>query len=857
MVLLAMAISASTVAQVSSYTFTASVGAWQPIAGNGTPLGMAGLPAPFTFDDNSFVTQGDQLPLGTPVTGNGWPIGFTFHFNGQAYDRVGLSMEGWLAFGSSSDGLNAVYVPVGSEAYTPLSSTVPDGVSPARRNRVAGFAMDLAALGNGGSWPVQIRTSGQAPYRSFTAEWNVVRSGGSSLLSFQVRLNEGGGDPSAQTVQVIYGGMTQSATLNGQVGLGGMDPSDFNNRAVSVSPFDWMLSQTGSTNTATCRPPAQATGLPQGLTFTWSPPACSVNGIQVTGLVNESGAISGTLAWSPVNGATSYDFVITTGAPTAPAVLSGSNITGTSVALTGLPTGQVLFAYVRANCGPGDTGWGGGHPFTTDGIVQVVCGQAPMQFEHCYADLEERHWYYTGTGNAPLRMMIHAGTIHNSDLLVVHDGPTDQSPVLFSSATGDIAGQVITSSGPQMTMRLIADAVGSCAVHEFITPMEWEVGCLDCDPVLATFQVVDDCTAGQFSVSVQVFNLGSSPTVAITNDGGAPVVTATSVGQYLVGPFSNGSTVVVTAEHATNVYCSTASMALTNGACPVVSCGPDTYTYCYQDSDDSKQAYQGLDPGDRIGIRFLSGNLAAGDVVTIYDGLDEFTSAPIDLVSGADLTGRLFVSSVTSNTIMMHLIANGSQSCASGNVVPWTYVVACYDGCAAPQATFAVVDDCEQGQYSVQVSITALGTADQVVILNDGGVPSLSVTTAGTYTIGPFLNGSSVIVELEGASELCSINSNTLTDGCGVGIEEVAPSRLRVYPDPGEGVFNLMLPHGFGGGYEVEVLDLAGRRMQLVRATGTGGQVIPLDLTDVPAGSYVVIFRDGHRSVSTTVRVMR
>ena len=156
-------------AQVSSYTFSQTQGTWQPIAGNGTPLGMPGLPPPFTFDDNSFVTQGESIPLGDASTGNGWPIGFTFHFNGQAFDRVGLSMEGWLAFGSSADGADAVYVPVGSTAYTPLSSQAPAGLPALMRNRVAGFANDLAAMGSGGTWPLQIRTMGVAPNRTFVA----------------------------------------------------------------------------------------------------------------------------------------------------------------------------------------------------------------------------------------------------------------------------------------------------------------------------------------------------------------------------------------------------------------------------------------------------------------------------------------------------------------------------------------------------------------------------------------------------------------------------------------------------------------------------------------------------------------
>lgn len=844
-------------AQVADYTFSQEIGTWQPINGNGTPLGMPGLPPPFTFDDNSFVTQGESLPLGSATTGNGWPIGFNFTYNGQVFDRVGLSMEGWLAFGSSSDGANAVYVPVGSEAYTPLSSPVPSGVGPARRNRIAGFAMDLAAMGNGGTWPIQIRTIGAAPNRTFVAEWNVVRSGGSNLMSFQIRLSEGGGDASAQIVKVVYGGMTQSAALNGQVGLGGIDPTDFNNRAVTASPFNWEMSEAGATNTATCRPPTAATNLPQGLTFTWTPPGCRVNAVVVNGLVNTGGEINGVLSWAALAGATSYDYVITTGGPEAPAILSGNGLTTTSVQLTDLPTDQALFAYVRANCGQGPAGWGSGFPFTTEGFVEVVCGEAPLQFDYCYTDLEERQWHYFGSEEATLRLTIHAGTISNGDVLTIHDGPTDQAPVLFTSTSGAVAGQVINSTGAQLTMKLVSDDLGSCSVQEFITPLEWEVGCVDCDPVLATFGVVNDCAAGSFSVAVQVFSVGSSGVVQITNDAGLPAVTAGGVGAYTVGPIPNGTAVNIVAEHAENSYCSAFSPVLTNGACPVVSCGPDAYEQCYGNSETLYWAYSGEDANDRIGIRFISGTLAAGDVINVFDGADEFSDPVLGVVPAGDLTGQIFISSVFSNTVMVQLVANASVSCATGQVAPLHYVVGCYDGCVEPQALFSVVDDCAQGRFSVVVNVTALGSADAVVITNDRGVASTTASAIGQYTVGPFTIGTPVVIGLEGDGPLCSINSIGLSDGCGVGIQETSAPRIRIYPDPSDGNFFLELPHGFGGGAEIEVLDLAGRRVQLVRSSVPSGQVIPMELTGVPAGSYVVVVRDREHIVSGTVRVMR
>lgn len=842
-------------AQVSAYTFTHEIGTWQPIGGSGTPLGMPGLPWPFTFDDNSFVAQGESLPLGSATTGNGWPIGFTFNYNGQPYDRVGLSMEGWLAFGSSSNGNNAVYVPVGNEAYTPLSSPVPAEIDMLKRNRVAGFSLDLAAFGSGGTWPIQIRTGGTAPNRIFVAEWNVLRSGGSNLLNFQIRLHEGGGNPAAQIVQVVFGTMIQSASMTGQVGLGGMDPSDFNNRAVTVSPYNWQESLPGTTNTATCRPPTQVVNIPQGLTFTWSPPACMVSGVAVTGLALDAGNITGNLSWTAVQDAVGYDYVVTTGGPDEPPVASGS-VTTTTVALTGLPQDQQLFAYIRSDCGSGDGEWGVGFPFTTEGVVQVVCGNAPLQFAHCYTDLEQRTWYYTGSTSAPLRAIIHEGTMYSGDVLTFYDGPTDQSPLLFSSVNGPIAGQVINSTGNHLTMKLVADDLGSCAMHEFITPMTWEVGCLDCDPVLANFQVVDDCANDRFSVDVGIFSLGSSASVSILNDAGAPTVVANGPGAYSVGPFNNGTPVIVTAAHAQNAYCS-AFMETINGTCPVVDCGPTSYTQCYGNDDDERWAYSGETATDRIGIRFIAGSLAAGDQLIVFDGNDEIADPVLGSVTGGDLTDRTFISSVFSNTIMLQVIANASGSCESGAAVPWNYVVACYDGCEAPEATFEVLNDCANGRFSVRVDLTSLGSGTQVSISNDRGVAPTVAAATGQYTVGPFTNDADVVVTINGTSELCSLTSTVLGDGCGVGLEEIQQTRLGIYPDPSEGAFNVVIPRGFGGRIDVEVLDLSGRRVLLERVMGSGGQVIPLNLDHAPAGSYVVILRSDAHVASGTVRVLR
>ena len=845
-------------AQVSAYTFSSSLGTWQPLGGSGTLLGMPGMPPAFNFyDDNSFVTEGTSILLGESTTGNGWPIGFTFNFNGHAYDRVGLSTEGWLAFGNSSNGTAAVHVPIGADAYVPLSSSLPVGADPLKRNRIAGFAMDLAAQGAGGIWPIQLMTGGTAPNRIFVAEWNMVKSGGSNPVSFQIQLYEGGGDPAQQVVKVVFGTMAQSIAMLGQVGLGGDSPADFNNRSVAASPYDWTQSQTGSTNTATCRIPSTATNLPQGLTFTWTPPGCTVTGIAVTDLAISAGNISGTLAWSPLNGANSYDYIITAGTPTDPVLFSGNGLTDTSVALSGLPAG-VLYAYVRADCGSGTPDWGSGLPFATDDLVEVVCGQAPMEFTYCYDNLQDKYWHYSSSSGAPLRMIINAGNIYTGDVLSIYDGPTVQSTLLFSSVNGNIAGQVINSSGPDLTMRLVSDDIGSCATQDFIPPMEWEVGCLDCDPVLANFTVVPDCANGQFSVGVQLFTMGSADSVIIGSNAGAAMVVANAPGQYTIGPFPVDSPVVVTAANPQNVYCSAVSMPLVNTPCPVVDCGPNTYSYCYGNNDNSQWAYQS--PGtERIGIRFLAGTLASGDAVTIYDGLDPIMSAPLfSGNNGGNLNGLMRVTSVanTDHGLILEVAADNYGACSTGQAAPWTYVVACYDGCTPPAATFTTVPDCDLGNFSIAVDVTSLGSASSLSIVNDGGAPMLTATATGTYSIGPFPVGQQVVAEVQGANVLCTVNSDTLTENCQVGIAENNLNQMHVFPNPGDGTFRLVIPKGFGGHCLLDVLDVTGRSVARRMLRGESGLGVDCDLGYLPAGRYALVLDNGKNRSFAPISIM-
>ncbi len=86
--------------------------------------------------------------------------------------------------------------------------------------------------------------------------------------------------------------------------------------------------------------------------------------------------------------------------------------------------------------------------------------------------------------------------------------------------------------------------------------------------------------------------------------------------------------------------------------------------------------------------------------------------------------------------------------------------------CDAPTATFTVVPDCNNGQFSIDVNVSALGDATGVDV-TDGTTTYQTNAGTGTYTAGPFTAGVNKTIQVNGASYSgCDIASGTLTESC-------------------------------------------------------------------------------------------
>ena len=258
LVILGLGIFSGAFAQTYEYGFSSSIGTYTPITG-GVLLGTE------TSDDQRFVDPATPAG-GTTNTGPGFPIGFTFMFNGISFDRLAINNNGWISLGQSAltPSVDMTY----SLLSLPLAST--SVITPGQlTSRIAALGRDLQAQ-TGAS--LRLETIGTAPNRVCVVQWTGYKkfstSGTGDNFSFQIRLNE-----TTNNIQIVYGTMTPNTTAGDfQVGLRGELATDFFNRTTTT---DWAATTAGAASNAVCT--MNATVYPaNGLTYNFTYPATNV-----------------------------------------------------------------------------------------------------------------------------------------------------------------------------------------------------------------------------------------------------------------------------------------------------------------------------------------------------------------------------------------------------------------------------------------------------------------------------------------------------------------------------------------------------------------------------------------------------
>lgn len=207
---------------VRPYQFSSSVAPYVPIT-NDTVLGTS------TNDDQMFIIPG-QASTGT-TTGPGLPLTFTFNYGGVPYTRFGVNSNGHILLGNgpTMTGYN--------EFTAPMSSTTNPGPI------ICALGGDLQGLSSNNS-QLSYVISGTQGNRVLTVQWRDYRhyANTGENYNFQIKLYQQG-----NVVEFHYGNFVKNTTDRAyQVGLRGVDLSNFVNRVVTTAPNDWANSVPGT-----------------------------------------------------------------------------------------------------------------------------------------------------------------------------------------------------------------------------------------------------------------------------------------------------------------------------------------------------------------------------------------------------------------------------------------------------------------------------------------------------------------------------------------------------------------------------------------------------------------------------------
>ena len=190
------------------------------------------------------------------------------------------------------------------------------------------------------------------------------------------------------------------------------------------------------------------------------------------------------------------------------------------------------------------------------------------------------------------------------------------------------------------------------------------------------------------------------------------------------------------------------------------SAGPTTQELCYTNSTVNTYIYTSLD-GSPLNLSVLSGEVESccdDFIVLDTDGTVLYTGNG----ASGNLAGLSFQSS--GDTITIQVDADSSVSCSSSTSIdPINVSVACAT-CENPTASYTLVSDCANGpQFNVDVNISSLGSSAELVISDDQGGATQTVSATGIVTMGPYPNGTSVSFTVASSSDAnCSIVSSPL-----------------------------------------------------------------------------------------------
>lgn len=168
----------------------------------------------------------------------------------------------------------------------------------------------------------------------------------------------------------------------------------------------------------------------------------------------------------------------------------------------------------------------------------------------------------------------------------------------------------------------------------------------------------------------------------------------------------------------------------------------------------------------------------------------------------------------------------------------------CIEECILPSIAFEehCVDGDEENFY-VTMTVSGLGNSAPYIVTNTYNQEQYLVNFLGSIEVGPFPNGEDVIITaVSSQANACLVVSPLMSYNCPEiidGITESTTGMIRVYPNPTNGLINLM-NGGASDRMNVRVLASTGQVVISSQYEMSKGAVQAIDLSGLAAGTYMI-----------------
>lgn len=217
----------------------------------------------------------------------------------------------------------------------------------------------------------------------------------------------------------------------------------------------------------------------------------------------------------------------------------------------------------------------------------------------------------------------------------------------------------------------------------------------------------------------------------------------------------------------------------------IVDCavGPTNHVTCYDDGGAANPQIFTFTSSDGTGLNMVinSGQVENNwDEFIVYDS-DGVTELYNGYGNAGDLTG-ITIPPSSGDTISYYVNSDFGGSCQSSGYTPLDITIFC-STCINPTVNYTVVDDCDTGNFVIEIEVTDLGDASPLTITNDVNAETITVTNTGTYQMGPFDYTDTVNLTITTQDSNCELNTLFAT-GCEIFCLEALPICAGDIPYP-------------------------------------------------------------------------